>query len=220
MKDRGTQNNKLDEIGQALLAASKMPTDDIERIVGEPYLFSSIKARIEREKAGDKRNFGRQWKWRPVMAAYSALALLIAGAIGVSLREKNVKTVTDDYKVSAVPDRAIPSKPITVTPPINNLTADETKNAPLVQKASLRNRVKSEHHRQAKSEEAGEFYPLTYTDDSDTSDDAGQIVRVELPRSSLLAMGVDVPADNNTDRVKTDLLIGSDGVMKAVRLVK
>jgi hypothetical protein len=46
------------------------------------------------------------------------------------------------------------------------------------------------------------------------------LVRVELPRSSLVAMGVDPPAENDAQKVKTDLLIGSDGVMKAVRFVK
>jgi len=74
-------------------------------------------------------------------------------------------------------------------------------------------------HRTETIEEVSEFYPITYTDNQD-SNDGGQLVRVELPRSSIAAMGIDPPVENESPKVKTDLLIGSDGVMKAVRFVK
>jgi hypothetical protein len=73
--------------------------------------------------------------------------------------------------------------------------------------------------RSRRIEEVSEFYAVTYTGDAE-DDDNDQIVRVELPRSSLFAMGINVPVENEVVKVKADLLIGSDGVMKAVRLVR
>jgi hypothetical protein len=43
---------------------------------------------------------------------------------------------------------------------------------------------------------------------------------VDLPRSSLAAMGVVLPVENGPDTVKADLLISSDGVTRGVRFVK
>jgi hypothetical protein len=64
-----------------------------------------------------------------------------------------------------------------------------------------------------------EFQPVTYT--GDPSDIAGgRIVRVELSRQALFAMGVNIPLENGVDNVKADLLIGPDGVTRAVRLAK
>ena len=72
---------------------------------------------------------------------------------------------------------------------------------------------------QVEREEVGEFYALTYAGGEDDQDEGGQIVRVTLPRSSLFAMGIDVPVENDTAKIKADLLLGSDGIMRAVRIV-
>ena len=61
------------------------------------------------------------------------------------------------------------------------------------------------------------FYALTYDDDPDND---VRIIRVELPRSSLLAMGLGSHAENESEKVKADLLIGADGVTRAVRFAK
>jgi hypothetical protein len=71
-----------------------------------------------------------------------------------------------------------------------------------------------------KEVEMGEFQALTYAGDPNEPGEGGRIVRVELSPASLFAMGVDVPVENETARIKTDLLIGADGVMKGVRVEK
>jgi len=42
----------------------------------------------------------------------------------------------------------------------------------------------------------------------------------EFGFGKMFAMGINVPVENEVIKVKADLLIGSDGVMKAVRLVR
>jgi hypothetical protein len=47
----------------------------------------------------------------------------------------------------------------------------------------------------------------------------GQILRVELPRSALLSFGLPVNPDRASERVRADVLVGSDGLARAIRFV-
>lgn len=64
-----------------------------------------------------------------------------------------------------------------------------------------------------------EFIPLAGGDYS-ASDDAGQVVRVELPRSALSSIGLPVSADRASERIKADVLVGEDGLARAIRFVR
>jgi len=48
--------------------------------------------------------------------------------------------------------------------------------------------------------------------------ESGSLVRVEVPVSMLLSLGVTPPA-NAVTRVRADLIVGQDGLTRAVRLV-
>jgi hypothetical protein len=61
------------------------------------------------------------------------------------------------------------------------------------------------------------FSPLAFAENLEEAKLAGQVIRVELSRSSLLALGVNPPTDDENLKVKTDLLIGADGVAQGIR---
>jgi len=65
-----------------------------------------------------------------------------------------------------------------------------------------------------------DFYALSYTGDPAETDAGGRIVRVEMPRSSLFALGINLPLENDDGPIKADLLIGRDGSTKGIRLVR
>jgi hypothetical protein len=52
------------------------------------------------------------------------------------------------------------------------------------------------------------------------SGDGGQLVRVELPRSALTRFGLPVNAETAGGRVKADVLLGEDGLARAIRFVR
>jgi hypothetical protein len=64
-----------------------------------------------------------------------------------------------------------------------------------------------------------DFLPLTYGGSLTQMDD-GQVVRVELPRSALQSFGLPVNAERAGERVKADVLLGHDGVARAIRFVR
>jgi hypothetical protein len=66
---------------------------------------------------------------------------------------------------------------------------------------------------------ATDFMPLTY-DGSFAQIDDVQLVRVELPRSALHSFGLPVSGERGGGRVKADVLLGHDGVARAIRFVR
>ncbi len=64
----------------------------------------------------------------------------------------------------------------------------------------------------------GEFIPLPNAPQIAPTDDVN-LVRVEVPRSAMIAMGVAVNPDRATERVRADIVLGSDGLARAIRFV-
>jgi hypothetical protein len=72
----------------------------------------------------------------------------------------------------------------------------------------------------ARPEFATDFFPLPYAPPLEPGD-GGQIVRVRLPRSAMRTVGLPVNDDDRWfDRVPADVVLGQDGVARAVRFVK
>jgi hypothetical protein len=69
------------------------------------------------------------------------------------------------------------------------------------------------------SEVATDFFAIPYAP-AMTPYDRGQMVRVNVPRSSLRALGFPINEDRAFERVKADVLMGEDGMVRAIRFVK
>jgi hypothetical protein len=68
-------------------------------------------------------------------------------------------------------------------------------------------------------EVATEFIPLVQAGPY-TQAEEGHLVRVELPRSALASFGLPVGAEASGGRVKADVLMGQDGIARAIRFVR
>lgn len=69
------------------------------------------------------------------------------------------------------------------------------------------------------NEIATDFIPVGYASPMSLQD-GGQVMRVELPRSALAGFGLPVNMDRVNERVKADVLVGSDGQARAIRFVQ
>ena len=68
-------------------------------------------------------------------------------------------------------------------------------------------------------EVATEFMSLGYMSPLNLQDGA-QVVRVQLPRSAMVSLGLPVNMDRYGERVKADVLLGADGLAHAIRFVQ
>jgi hypothetical protein len=64
-----------------------------------------------------------------------------------------------------------------------------------------------------------EYLPLAYLAKT-TAMDTGIIVRVRLSRSALVSLGLPVNLENSSDSVSAEVVMGDDGVARAIRLVQ
>jgi hypothetical protein len=69
------------------------------------------------------------------------------------------------------------------------------------------------------TEVATHFMPIGYAGPINPQD-GGQLVRVELQRSAMLSLGLPVNMDRYGERVKADILLGADGLARAIRFVQ
>lgn len=63
------------------------------------------------------------------------------------------------------------------------------------------------------------FIPLTYLDTA-TAAENGVVLRVEVSRDKLAAMGLPLNLDRSGETIKADIILGDDGVARAIRLVQ
>jgi hypothetical protein len=64
-----------------------------------------------------------------------------------------------------------------------------------------------------------EYVPLTYLA-SATAMESGTVVRVQLSRSALMSLGLPLNIERADGLIKADLMVGDDGVARAIRLVE
>jgi len=64
-----------------------------------------------------------------------------------------------------------------------------------------------------------EFIPLPNVE-ALAADEEVNLVRMELPRSTMIAMGFDMDEEDRGESIAADVVLGSDGLARAVRLVE
>lgn len=116
---------------------------------------------------------------------------------------------------------------------VNSKTPKRIKRTDLVKAArnAAKNRIKSnsvnqtknlkeESPRFAKKKPQKIFYSLPFAGGSETAGENLRIVSTELSKSDLFALGVDIQLENEVSGVNAELLVGTDGIARAIRVVE
>ena len=222
---RKPENKKIDEIGKMLVKAGAMQSREIEEIVANPNLFEGVRQRISLGET--EQPTPRRWILRPVTAGFAAVAIVAIAAFGyVTFKSGPAMDVV------IAPPVPVPAKTVSVP---KSSTPDQIVDAiapPTVEPMPKHERIASRQtpsvresrpRRSAEPQQArfvDDFYAVSYAGDPHETERGGRIVRVDIPRSTLFAMGINVPLENESATVKADLLIGSDGVTRAIRVVE
>jgi hypothetical protein len=120
-------------------------------------------------------------------------------------------TEIKDNKNLVAPDNHVANLPAPSKPKRNfNPRVLQTRNS----KANRAENTVANH-----AEVATDFMPLGYLNPA-LLQDGGQIVRVEVPRTTMASFGLPVNMDRYNERVKADVLLGVDGVPHAIRFVQ
>jgi len=231
-------NEELDALGRELFRAAAVSRDEIEDIVGSPMLFRSIKSRIEADRPQQKPGFFERWaglpilNWNRAAAGFAAAVIFIAGTVTVFVMIKNTGTSATIAQGPSKIVQPIKDQPIKAAPSVHDQESDNVevsqpgpelasyKKEPVKAQKTVAKRQPATRFTAPRFDAEGDFYPVTFGGSAEEMSRGGQIVRTEIPRSSLIAMGVDMPIDSANEKIKTDLLVGPDGVVRGVRLAK
>jgi hypothetical protein len=234
MRKRDLQNREFDKIGRDLFEATKPSAEQIEKLVTAPQLFDAVKARIKADEQSRRKPhgfFGDRaapffWNRRTAAAVFIFLAL---GAALIIFKTPDSPPQTAGQIIE--PEMNAPGaeneKPFSLEekkyPAIESRgKSDRAAFTPKTPKTPRRGRkLNPAKAAQTAEKTAPEiFYSLASAGNWEATGEDLQIVRAELSRSELFALGVHLPVENETGKIKTDLLVGSDGTAKAIRFVE
>lgn len=217
MKDGKVTDQELDALGRSVIKAALLSPSDIDEIVSKRGLYDGVLAKIVVETGRKPRSRWLIWSPAVVSAAFVVIISvpLIAYIWGMNTTASHprvIYSVKEDRNVfntvPAEPPPSLPAEPFRPEPAV--YTRSERRPEPRIRQSRATATRPPEAH----------FEPIGFSANAEDAILDGRVVRVEMPRSALFALGVDLPLENGTKAVKADLLVGSDGTPRGIRLVE
>ena len=228
MKPQITHTNELDRLTSSLLKSTALRHEEVEQIASRGDLFLSVKRRIAAEAREEQRvNTGGALFARPRVIVFasivSVLTILFTVEAIVNRSNINRKAAQPMAKSSVSPQQPQPEVISSETQPNRNDSRYQT--VPVRPSVERPTAIKTVYHPPRPTqttepeEQPVEFYALADMN-SNESVAGGRVIRVDLPRASLVSLGVNVPLGNDKQLVKADIVVGPDGVPRAIRVVE
>jgi hypothetical protein len=242
------QNERLERVAGEVLEAFKASEAEINAVAASRDLFKRVQARIAAEQerreevsfiATSPSPFAAtRFSWRAwfglhpmgwsLAAAAVGLLLLIAVTVPrwvsnshfesakVALAEK---TPAPAPTVASTPNAPTPGPAAAESPRDGSEAGQPEIGSEHSQPTKPRRPVRQRVAEPDESEEvATNYLPLTPTADAEGM--SGQVVRIQLPRSALAQFGVAVSPERADELVKADVVLGDDGLARAIRLIQ
>ena len=231
------EDEGFDQVQREVLLAVKVSEEEIEAAATSPDLYDGLRLRIagERRQRSGGRAIADDWRAadraglifirallgpsRPTQWILTPAAVLLLVAVALLLWLPKQSRESTEIAQPVLP-QIVPSLPLDPDP--RALPADGEKSIGAVTLASNQQRRIYRRHQSLDNhtdEIATDFLPLTFTADS-TAPESGHLVRVTIPRSALLAMGLPMNAERAGELVRADVFIGDDGLARAIRFIQ
>jgi hypothetical protein len=230
LRKKPGQDERLELVRRQVLLAIKVSDDEIEAVACSNDLYDGLQLRIaakEGRQIAERTHLNRGvlnlfqatlGRRRTPRWILTAAAVLVATAIALSLwlpRQPLGVTPIEPDSSASLASSPTPEAQLSDQPKAQGELA-------VVRPARQRPRRAVHRRRQIDTgtdEIATDFLPLTYTADS-TAQVSGHLVRVTVPRSALVGMGLPMNAERAGERVRADVFIGDDGLARAIRFIQ
>jgi hypothetical protein len=168
---------------------------------------------------------GLPFRLRWVAAAAAAAALMIFALSASRMEQPPSNDIQASDHKPAPPEKKEKSPPEPENKPEQKAPPKKKRLVLLQAQLNSKKPVKKKAEPDARGstgtgdEIATRFLPLAPAGSLDQMD-GGQLVRVEMPRSALVSFGLPMNVERANERIKADVLIGNDGVARAIRFVR
>jgi len=200
-------NRRFDD--ETLTSSLQLLAEEMESLNAPPEIEQKLREAFRAQTAtAASHSYGRYW-----LVAVAAMILIVISVIALRSRNEPPKpTIAQQPQIKEQPT-------IVEEPRVDQLQPKQQQIAQKPRRPAARRSQNNEVANHVNREIATDFMPLGYFNAS-TLQDGGQIVRVELPRSTLMSFGLPVNMDRYHEKVKADVFIGVDGLAHAIRFVR
>jgi hypothetical protein len=238
-------DEQLDLIAANLLRDFTSDNAKLDEIADSPTLFRNIKREINLQKSGESKSWIELW-YRQTFAFAAFATLVIGFGIGLiwllnapqnnevaGLETPIIETkkvvegqieqpkAADKVEVTPVIGRkssvSVAPRPIIKTPAIKTVTPKIEPKIIAVKQTKITPKQTSEavEVKSEAEEIKTEFISLSYL----PTPESGQIVRVKVPRSMMVSLGVSNNVSKNAELVSAEVILGDDGSSRAIRFI-
>jgi len=238
--DRKLSDEQLDKIAKNLLRDFALDDAALDEIAESPRLWWNVKNQIEEEKARREKSWFAAFL--PPILAFGALAILICFGLAVLFLSSAQNSNLPIAQKSPVQN---PPEEIAKNP--EDLPNSDSKNPetpkkmnPIPEKVSVKNaepkpgfvaknRRSENSAQQLNNQSKKEISPSIAAEETKTdfialsyaaNTDSGQIVRVKVPSSMMVSLGVKTNVEKESEMVNAEVVIGDDGLARAIRFVR
>ncbi len=163
----------------------------------------------------------RGWRWNLAPATTAAILLGLAVVSIFWFRAEPIKIATKDTPVFPAPTTPVTNeaeKQSDITVPSQQQEQASLKKISAKPQRALRSKLQFEA-KKMRQETATEFIPLTYATDTKALQNR-TMMRIEVPRTTLIAMGLPLSERRTNEIIKAEVMMGDDGVAYAIRLLQ
>lgn len=220
MYDQTPNSDQINEkLCRAIFSAASASPEQMEAAAEAPFLYQRIRNEVAAIKEAEARRakmerplwpvFGLIFRWTA-----SALALFLLACGLWQLARRPAQKIS-----SGSPQNIAFSTPAQAPEPTKSMNHTTPENPPVIKKSFRSSRIRKSIPIRAPSKESTTaFMPLTYTTESALA--GGQLIRIEVTGSSLASLGFVVSPERSQERIKADVILGDDGVARAIRIVQ
>ncbi len=224
---RELSDEQLDKLMRKFVKDASADDSTIDEVVDSPALWWAVQRRINAEASSTSSPWPPNiiWRWLMIGApAAAALALLISFIVfrpagsGVE-RVQNAVTPT---AAATIANKRVQPSSIPVIDPIDSQeriaskisrTTIKDHNAIAKQKPK---KIKEPTTDEKASVIKTDFIALSYARDPES----GQIVRVKVPRSMMVTLGLVASVEKPANLVDAEIILGDDGLTRAIRFIR
>lgn len=224
----------LDRVGREFLLAARVSEDEIAAAASSVELYDRLRVRIARgwgqeapgkvwyapvgmERGHAGARFGVRLSPRWTLAVAAAILLLIAVTLTLwlpRLSSDRARIAQDEPQPTAA--AASPGGVESRQPPKHESASLAVMPRARQSQGTSHRHPRSNYHAR---EVATDFLPLTFLTDS-AAQESGHVVRVRVPRSALIAFGVPMNVDRVGELIIAEVVIGDDGLARAIRFIQ
>ncbi len=221
---------QLDSLIRTLVNSVAADQATVSEIADSPAIRWGVQRQINEQKGADLSAWppiGKVVRWLTAGVPIAAAAALIISVFVFRPAEKSdniVSSVTEPISTSVIntPPASPVLDPSTTTKAVQNLAKLErhefvaAKVGRDVKHTAVRPEVTTAASTKKSVEIKTEFIALSYARDPES----GQIVRVKVPSSMMVSLGLVVSVEKPSDLIDAEVLVGDDGLTRAIRFIR